>query len=316
MEHSLLLWTLFTLFIFAMLVVDLVVFNRESHEISIKESLTWTGVWITLSLLFGVGVYYYMGADTALDYYAGYLIEYSLSVDNIFVFLLVFTYFKVDPKYQHKVLFWGIFGALVFRFAFIFAGAALLERFHWLIYIFGTFLVYTGIKLAREKDKEIHPEQNPLLKLARKMFPVTNEYHGDNFFIRQSGRLVATPMFIVLIMIETTDIVFALDSIPAILAITTDQFIVFSSNAFAILGLRALYFSLSGVMKLFHYLHYALSAILVFVGIKMLISEFYHVPTPYALGFIVLALATSVIASIMNPEDAPDDVEESVKKGE
>jgi tellurite resistance protein TerC len=214
------------------------------------------------------------------------------------------------------VLFWGIFGALVFRFAFIFAGAALLERFHWLIYVFGTFLVYTGIKLAREKDKEIHPEHNPLLKLARKIFPVTNEYHGDNFFIRQAGRLVATPMFIVLIMIETTDIVFALDSIPAILAITTDQFIVFSSNAFAILGLRALYFSLSGIMKLFHYLHYALSAILVFVGIKMLISEFYHVPTPYALGFIVLALTISVVASIMNPQDAADEVEESVKKGE
>ncbi|HET6527665.1 MAG TPA: TerC family protein [Balneolaceae bacterium] len=313
MEHSLLLWTLFTLFIFAMLVVDLVVFNREAHEISIKESLTWTGVWVTLSLIFGVGIYFYMGSDTALDYYTGYLIEYSLSVDNIFVFLLIFSYFKVDTKYQHKVLFWGIFGALVFRFSFIFAGAALLERFHWIIYVFGIFLVYTGIKLVTEKDKEVNPENNPLLKLARKIFPVTDEYHGDKFFIRRAGRLFATPMFIVLIMIETTDIVFAVDSIPAILAITTDQFIVFSSNAFAILGLRALYFSLSGIMNLFHYLHYALAAILVFVGIKMLISEFYHVPTPYALGFIVLALAASIIASIMNPEEAPE-IEETIKK--
>lgn len=284
-----------------MLIVDLAVFHQKDHEESIKEALIWTGIWIALSLIFGVGVYYYMGSQMALDYYTGYLIEKSLSVDNIFVFLLVFNYFKVPAKYQHKVLFWGIFGALVLRFAFIFTGVALLERFHWIIYIFGAFLVYTGIKLAFEKDKDVHPDQNPVLILVRKFIPTVKTYYGSHFFIRKMGKLVATPLFIVLIVIETTDLVFALDSIPAILSITRDEFIVYSSNAFAILGLRALYFAVSGIMRLFHYLHYGLSAILVFVGIKMLIAEFYHIPTLYALGFIALSLAISIIASIMDP---------------
>lgn len=286
-----------------MLLIDLVVFHGKDHEESIREALIWTGVWITLALIFGIGVYYYMGSKTALDYYTGYLIEKSLSVDNIFVFLLVFSYFQVPPKYQHKVLFWGIFGALVMRFLFIFVGVALLEQFHWIIYVFGGFLVFTGIKLAMEKDKEVHPERNPVLKLTRKIFPTTKRYYGSQFFIYRMGKLIATPLFVVLVVIETTDLVFALDSIPAILAITRDEFIVYSSNAFAILGLRALYFAVSGIMRLFHYLHYGLSLILVFVGIKMLLSEFYHIPTPFALGFIAATLIVSILASIYNPKE-------------
>ncbi len=303
MDHSFLLWSVFNVFILAMLIVDLVVLHKEDEAVSIKEALYWTGAWIVLALVFGIGVYYYMGSQTALDYYTGYLIEKSLSVDNIFVFLLVFTYFKVPDEFQHKVLFWGIFGALVMRLIFIFTGVALIERFHWIIYVFGGFLVFTGIKLAMEKDKEVHPERNPILKLVRRFFPTTKNYHGSKFFIRKMGRLIATPLFIVLVVIETTDLVFALDSIPAILAITRDEFIIYSSNAFAILGLRALYFAVSGIMRLFHYLHYGLSLILVFVGVKMLLSDFYHIPTPYALAFIGGALALSIIASILYPKE-------------
>lgn len=286
-----------------MLIVDLVVLHKEDEPVSIKEALYWTGAWIVMALIFGIGVYYYMGSQTAIDYYTGYLIEKSLSVDNIFVFLLVFTYFKVPDEFQHKVLFWGIFGALVMRLLFIFTGVALIERFHWIIYVFGGFLVFTGIKLAMEKDKEVHPERNPVLKLVRRFFPTTKSYHGSKFFIRKMGRLIATPLFIVLVVIETTDLVFALDSIPAILAITRDEFIIYSSNAFAILGLRALYFAVAGIMRLFHYLHYGLSLILVFVGVKMLLSDFYHIPTPYALAFIAGALTLSIIASILYPKE-------------
>ena len=303
MDHSVLLWSIFNVFIVAMLIVDLVVLHKEDEPVSIKEALYWTAAWIVLALIFGIGVYYYMGTQTALDYYTGYLIEKSLSVDNIFVFLLVFTYFKVPDEFQHKVLFWGIFGALVMRLIFIFTGVALIERFHWIIYVFGGFLVFTGIKLAMEKDKEVHPERNPVLILVRRFFPTTKNYHGSKFFIRKMGRLIATPLFIVLVVIETTDLVFALDSIPAILAITRDEFIIYSSNAFAILGLRALYFAVSGIMRLFHYLHYGLSLILIFVGIKMLLSDFYHIPTPYALVFIGGTLAISVIASILYPKE-------------
>ncbi|WP_445666527.1 TerC family protein [Fodinibius sp. AD559] len=303
MDHSILLWSIFNVFIIAMLIIDLVVLHKEDEPVSIKEALYWTGVWIAMALIFGIGVYYYMGSQTALDYYTGYLIEKSLSVDNIFVFLLVFTYFKVPDEFQHKVLFWGIFGALVMRLIFIFTGVALIERFHWIIYVFGGFLVFTGIKLAMEKDKEVHPERNPILILVRRFFPTTKSYHGSKFFIRKMGRLIATPLFIVLVVIETTDLVFALDSIPAILAITRDEFIIYSSNAFAILGLRALYFAVSGIMRLFHYLHYGLSLILVFVGIKMLLSDLYHIPTPYALAFIAGSLALSIIASILNPKE-------------
>lgn len=307
MQHPTWLWIAFAVFIIICLLIDLIVLHSDDHKISVKESLRQTAGWIVLALLAGIGIYFYMGAEHALNYYTGYLIEYSLSIDNIFVFLLIFNFFKVEDKYQYRVLFWGIFGALVFRFIFILLGAALLEEYHWVVYIFGAFLVYTGFKLATEGEKEVHPEDNPVVQGARKLFPVTDDYHEGSFFIRHKGKLMATPLFLVLVMIETTDIVFALDSIPAILSITTDQFIVFSSNAFAILGLRALYFSLAGIMKIFHYLHYALASILAFVGIKMLISTWYHVPTLWALGFIVVAVGISIFASIKNPKKVDTD---------
>lgn len=316
MEHSLTLWIAFNVFIILMLIVDLYVFNRKPHTITIKESLTWTGIWIALAMVFGVGVYYFMGSQPALDYFTGYLIEKSLSVDNIFVFLLVFTYFNVPDKYQHKVLFWGIFGALVFRFIFIFIGVALIEQFHWVIYIFGAFLIFTGIKLGLEKDKEIQPEKNPILKIVRRFVPITSDFHGPDFFIKKRGRYIATPMIIVLIVIETTDIVFALDSIPAIMAITRDPFIIYSANAFAILGLRALYFALSGVMRLFHYLHYGLSFILVYIGVKMMLEDLVHIPTILTLGVIVATLTISVIFSILYPKEEsplPDNRDENTK---
>lgn len=309
MEHSLTLWIVFNVFIVTMLIIDLVVFNRKSHEISIKESLIWTAVWIFLSVIFGIGLYFYMDPQSSLDFFTGYLIEKSLSVDNIFVFILVFSYFNVKPEYQHKVLFWGIFGALVLRFIFIFLGVALLEQFHWIIYIFGAFLVYSGIRMAFEVEKEVHPERNPILKLVRKVIPVSDDYKGDNFFYKIDGKIMATPLFVVLVVIETTDLVFAIDSIPAILAITTDEFLVYSSNAFAILGLRALYFALSGVMKIFHFLHYGLAAILSFVGIKMLIAEYIEIPTLFALGFVALSITVTIILSLMYPakeESTPD----------
>lgn len=303
MEHSLYLWIGFTLFIIIMIIIDLVIFSRNPHKITIKESLTWTGIWIALACVFGAGLYWFIDGSTATDYFTGYLIEKSLSMDNIFVFILIFGYFSVPPKYQHEVLFWGIFGALVFRFVFIFAGAALLEQFDWVVYIFGAFLVYTAYKLAMETEKEVHPENNPIVQWTKKWFSVSDQYHEDHFFIRHKGKLMATPLFIVLVMIETTDIIFALDSVPAILAITTDEFIVFSSNAFAILGLRALYFALDGVMGMFRHLHYGLAAILGFVGVKFLISNWYHIPTYITLIFIVSAFAVSITASLIRPEE-------------
>jgi len=316
MEHSLTLWIVFNAFILAMLIIDLKVFNRKPHEISIKESLIWTAIWIAQAIVFGIGLYYFLGTQPALDYFTGYLIEKSLSVDNIFVFLLIFTYFGVDSIYQHRVLFWGIFGALVFRLIFIFLGVALLEQFHWIIYVFGAFLIFTGIKLGLEKDKEIHPEKNPILKLVRRIVPITKSFHGPDFFIKRGSRLIATPMFVVLVVIETTDIVFALDSIPAIMAITRDPFLIYSANAFAILGLRALYFALSGVMRLFHYLHYGLAFILVYIGCKMLLENVIHIPTLFTLGVIVFTLTISVILSIKYPnENKEPDIPEQRKTG-
>lgn len=306
MEHSLTLWVVFNIFIVSMLIVDLMVFNRKPHEISIRESLIWTGIWIILAVIFGIGLYFFMSPESSLEYFTGYLIEKSLSVDNIFVFLLIFTYFGVDAKYQHRVLFWGIFGALVFRLLFILVGVALIERFHWVIYIFGAFLILTGIKLALEKDKEIRPDRNPILKLVRRFVPITKNYHGQKFFIKRGKRYIATPMFVVLVVIETTDIVFALDSIPAIMAITRDTFIIYSANAFAILGLRALYFALSGVMRLFHYLHYGLAFILVYIGIKMLLEGVYQIPTMVTLAIIISTLTISVLLSIFFPKDEPE----------
>jgi tellurite resistance protein TerC len=301
MENQTLWWIIFNLFVLAMLVLDLKVFHRDAHEVKIREALMWSAFWIGLALVFNVGIYIFRGSEDALEYLTGYLIEKSLSVDNIFVFLLIFSYFRVSAQYQHKILFWGILGALIMRAILIFAGVALIERFHWIIYVFGAFLIFTGIKLAFEKDKEIEPEKNPALLFVRRFIPVTERFEGDRFFIRRAGRLFATPLFLVLVVVETTDVIFALDSIPAILAITTDPFIVYTSNVFAILGLRALYFALAGLLQLFHYLHYGLSAILVFVGIKMLVSDIYHIPVGAALGVVGGILVLSVVASMIWP---------------
>jgi tellurite resistance protein TerC len=301
MENQVLWWTLFNIFVLAMLILDLKVFHRKAHEVKIKEAIGWSIFWMLLALTFNLGIYIWWGLEPALQFLAGYLIEQSLSVDNIFVFLLIFSYFGVSSLYQHKVLFWGILGAQIMRAIFIFTGVALIEKFHWLIYIFGAFLIFTGIKLALEKDKEIHPEKNPVLRLFRRFVPITEEYEKDKFFIKRASRYLATPLFVVLIVVETTDVIFALDSIPAILAITLDPFIVYTSNVFAILGLRALYFALAGLLQLFHYLHYGLSAILVFVGAKMLLSNFYEVPVGVALGVVAGILVISVIASIIRP---------------
>ena len=295
------MWVAFNVFVLAMLAVDLGVVHRHAHEVTLKEALVWSGIWIALALLFALGLYVWDGSQPALEFLTGYLIEKSLSVDNIFVFMLIFSYFKVPALYQHKVLFWGILGALVMRAIFIFAGIALLQRLHWVIYVFGALLVLTGIKMAMEKDKEIHPDKNPVLKLFRRLVPVTEDYHADHFFVKQAGHYAATPLFIVLLVVETTDVIFAVDSIPAILGITVDPFIVYTSNVFAILGLRALYFALAGVMQLFHYLHYGLSAILVFVGAKMLLADVYKLPVGVALGVIAGILLMAVLVSLMRP---------------
>src|SRR4029450_2787510 len=301
MSSQVWMWVAFNVFVLAMLAVDLGVVHRRAHEVTLKEALLWSGIWIALALLFALGVYVWNGSQPALEFLTGYLIEKSLSVDNIFVFVLIFSYFKVPGRYQHKVLFWGILGALVMRAIFIFAGIALLQRLHWIIYVFGALLILTGIKMAMEKDKEIHPDKNPVLKLFRRLVPVTDSYHADHFFVKQVGQYAATPLFIVLLVVETTDVIFAVDSIPAILAITMDPFIVYTSNVFAILGLRALYFALAGVMQLFHYLHYGLSAILVFVGTKMLLADVYKLPVWVALGVIAGILLIAVLASVLRP---------------
>jgi tellurite resistance protein TerC len=293
------LWVGFIVFIVGMLVLDLKVLQKKDHDIRVKEALLWTLFWIVLSLLFAVGIYFYMGRDYALEFLTGYLIEKALSVDNIFVFILIFTYFDIPPRFQHKILFWGILGAIVMRAAFILAGVAIIQQLHWAIYILGAFLVYIGIKMAFEKEKEIHPEKNPVLRAFNKVYPVDHDYKGGNFFIKKAGKLVATPIFVVLLVIETTDIVFAIDSIPAILSITLHPFIVFTSNIFAILGLRALYFAVSGIMKLFKYLNYGLSLILVFVGVKMLISDFYKIPVSIALSVVGVLLIGSILLSII-----------------
>jgi tellurite resistance protein TerC len=295
-------WILFNLFVVAMLALDLGVFQRKAHEIKFREALAWSGVWIALAACFAVGVFFWRGRQLALEFSTGYLIELSLSVDNLFVFLLLFRYFKVVGEYQHKVLFWGIVGALVFRGIFIIAGVALLARFHWVIYIFGAFLVYTGVKLAFSRDDEqVNPEHNPVLRWVRRVVPVTPDYVDGKFLVRDHG-LFATPLLLVLIVVETTDLVFAVDSIPAVLAISRDSFIVYTSNVFAILGLRSMYFALAGLMDIFHYLSYGLSVILSFIGVKMLISGYIHIPTGWALGVVVGVLALSVIASVLWPK--------------
>lgn len=282
-----------------MLALDLGVFHRHTHEVKIKEALIWTTVWVILSLCFNLWIYIGFGSKPAIEFLTGYLVEKSLSIDNVFVFLVIFTFFRVPAEYQHKVLFWGILGALVMRAIFIFAGISLMNKFHWLVYVFGGFLIITGIKMAFHRDYQVHPERNILLRLFKKMLPMTADFRGANFFISENGRRYATPLFAVLVLIESTDLLFAVDSIPAILAITTDPFIVYTSNVFAILGLRSLYFALAGFMKLFKYLHFGLAFILIFVGIKMAISSIYKFPPLISLVIIGLAIAISVAASLI-----------------
>ncbi|MFZ4463607.1 MAG: TerC family protein [Bacteroidales bacterium] len=301
MEITIEVWIGFLAFIFLMLALDLGVFNRKSHEVKIKEALLWSAIWISIALIFNYGVYYFYGHEKGFEFLTGYLIEKALSVDNLFVFIMLFSMFQVEPKYQHKVLFWGILGALIMRAIFIFAGVALINRFHWIIYIFGAFLIFTGIKMLFHKEEKIDPEKNPLVRLFKKVFPVTHEMHGNRFFVRINHKSYATPLFVVLIIIEFTDLIFATDSIPAILAISHDPFIIFSSNVFAILGLRALYFALAGITKYFYYLKFGLAAILVFVGVKMSIAGIFHFPIVLSLLIILGILILSILASLLFP---------------
>jgi tellurite resistance protein TerC len=299
MGHTVLVWTLFNLFILALLALDLGVFHRKTHVVSLREALVWSVIWIVVAFLFNGLVYFWRGPQAATEFLAGYLIERSLSIDNLFVFVLIFSYFRVPDEYQHKILFWGILGALVMRALFIATGVALIHKFHWIIYVFGVFLIITGVRIAIEKGKEIHPERNPVLRMFKRIMPLVHLFHGDKFFVRLDGRLFATPMFVVLLMVETTDVIFAMDSIPAILAITYDPFIVYSSNVFAILGLRATYFALAGIMRLFRYIHFGIAAILVFVGVKMVVTDIYKIPVGIALGVIAVILALSIVVSLI-----------------
>jgi tellurite resistance protein TerC len=291
-------WILFNIFVVLMLFLDLGVFNRKSHVISLKEAISWTVVWVILALIFNAIIYFWRGSQQALEFFTGYLVEKALSVDNIFVFIMIFSYFSIPPQFQHKVLFWGIIGALILRVIFIFAGVALIEKFHFTIYFFGAILIYTGIKMFSHNKAIKDPEKNPVIIFTRKFIPITSVLHDDRFFIRLEGKRFATPLFLVLILVETTDLIFAMDSIPAILAITQDQFIVYTSNVFAILGLRSLYFALAGIIHQFWLLSYGLAIVLIFVGIKMLLIEFYKIPIEWSLLFIASVIVTSAFLSL------------------
>jgi len=300
------MWVGFNLFVLLMLALDLGVFHRDSHKVGFKEALGWTAAWICLALVFNAGIYQFMGPVPAMEFLTGYVIEKSLSVDNIFVILMIFTYFRVAERYQHKVLFWGILGALAMRAAFIFAGIALIQRYHWIIFVFGGFLILSGIKMALPKKEEITLDKNTMLRIMRKFIPFTRDYDGGKFFTRAEGNLRATPLFAALLMVEFTDLIFAVDSIPAILAISSNTFIVYTSNAFAILGLRSLYFAIAGLVTIFHYLNLGLSAILIFIGTKMLLMDYYKMPVPVALGAVVGILAVSIMASLLWPPKKSD----------
>jgi len=284
-----------------MLALDLGVLNRRAHPVGFREALGWSAMWIVLALSFAVVVYFWHGKKESLEFVTGYVIELSLSIDNLFVFLVLFRYFRVPPEHQHKVLFWGILGALVMRGAFILAGVSLIRRFEWITYLFGLLLIYSGLKLLRQGEKEIDPGKNPVLRLFWSWMPVTQAYEDGQFWVRRDG-LYATPLLVVLLMVETTDVLFAVDSIPAILAITLNAFIVYTSNVFAILGLRSMYFALAGVMDLFQYLHYGLSVVLIFIGAKMLASHYYHIPTGAALGVVLGVLGIAVLLSVILPK--------------
>lgn len=304
MSQSIYLWVGFNVFVLVMLALDLGILNRKDHVITFKEAMHRSAAWIALALIFAGVIYVWRGHEIGLQFLTGYLIEESLSIDNLFVMLMIFTYFRVPMSYQYKVLFLGILGALILRAIFIVTGVALIERFHWMIYLFGALLIFTGIKMALEKDKEIHPEHNPVLKLFRRLMPVTKDYVGGNFFVMRDNKRWATPLMVVLVLIETTDLIFAVDSVPAILSVSRDPFIVYTSNVFAILGLRSLYFALAGMMHRFHYLHYGLAVILVFVGGKMLLTEVFKVPIIVALCVVMGVLFLSIVASLLTSPPA------------
>ena len=301
MEIPVLYWIIFNVFIFLMLFLDLGVFHKQEHEVKMKEAFTWTLVWVAAALIFNVLVYFYLGEKPAIEFFTGYLIEKSLSMDNIFVFVVIFEYFKIPMIHQHRVLFFGILGAVVFRALFIFTGVTLVSKFHWLLYVFGAFLVFTGIKLSFSSEKEADFENSLVARFTKKIIPMTNTLHGSKFFIIENGKRLATPLFLALLIIEASDILFALDSIPAIMAITLDPFIIYTSNIFAILGLRSLYFVLKNLVDRFHYLKYGLSLILVFVGVKMLMIDIYKIPTLYSLLFIASMLTLPILASFYFP---------------
>ena len=314
METNTWLYAGFTLFVLGTLALDLGVFHRKAHAVQPKEAGIWVAIWTALSLVFAAFLFFWKGPDPALLFVTGYLVELSLSADNIFVIVMIFGYFSVPPKYQHRVLFWGILGALFMRGAFIGMGAFLIQKMSWIMYVFGAFLVFTGIKMAMRHDEEFDAEKNIVMRTARRFLRVTNHYDGQKFFTKEMGVKVATPLFLVLLLVEFTDLVFAVDSIPAIFAVTTDPFLVYTSNVFAILGLRSMYFLLAGVVDKFVYLKYGLSAILTFVGIKMLIVKWYHVPIPISLGFILLTLAITIAASFLFPPDEKDIIDETQGK--
>ena len=297
MTDSILLFGGFGIFVLAMLTLDLLVFHRNAHTVSIREAGIWYGIWVGMALIFNLGIFVWMGSDKGTEFLTAYVIELSLSVDNIFIFLIIFSFFSVPPQYRHRVLFLGIVGAIVMRGIFIVSGVALLERFEWVIFIFGGFLVLTGVRLALRKEEETDPDRNPVMRLARRFLPVTKDYEGQKFFVRRHGKLMVTPLFMVLIALETTDLVFAVDSVPAVLAISRDPFIVWTSNIFAILGLRALFFLVAGILPYFRYLKVGLSLILVFIGVKMLTSDIYHMPTTVSLGTVAGILAVTMLAS-------------------
>jgi tellurite resistance protein TerC len=303
------LWVGFHVLVAILLILDLFVFNKKAHEISVREALKWTAFWVGLAALFCAGIYYWSTPEMALEFATGYIIEESLSVDNLFVFLTIFSYFQVPSKYQHKVLFWGIIGALVLRASFILGGIVLIQQFHFVIYLFGAFLLFTGIKLAIQQEQKIEPEKNPILKLLRRTIGVSKYYSEDKFFVRRMGYTFATPLFVVLVLIETTDLLFAVDSIPAVLAVSTNPFIIYTSNIFAILGLRTLYFALAGLVNIFHYLNLGMSVILIFIGAKMVLTDMYKIPIGVALSVIVGILAVSIAASLIMPKSEKNDEE-------
>ncbi|HVF28144.1 MAG TPA: TerC family protein [Pyrinomonadaceae bacterium] len=321
MEYSIWAWVGFAIFILFMLSLDLGLLNRKAHTITYREAATWSAVWVSLALIFGAGVFWQLGTQTGLEFLTGYVIELSLSVDNLFVFILIFSYFKVPAKYQHRVLFWGVLGALVMRIVMIGVGAALIERFHWIIYVFGAFLVFTGLRMLRQDETEIQPEQNPLVRFVTRFIPITRHYEGEKFFTTVNGRRTGTLLLLVLVIVEVTDLVFAVDSIPAIFGVTTNTFIVYTSNVFAILGLRSLYFLLAGVVEKFHYLKIGLAIVLTFVGVKMLTESFVtnfidkQTIIGISLGVVATVLLASVAASLLWPKESETHVEVELPPG-